>query len=201
MKQNPTINSSKERLVTAKSVFTISLIVTVLTVLSIWLFGLGRHRTIFINSILSTSILSLSFFLFLSVGLYKGIKLKDNVGKITDKLKIKIPDISQGLEFSGGMSDIGEGIEGVFLGILFWLLFSVILLIFIWFFGAIFWTMIVFFIAMLYWIFFRALRLVFKNSAKCKNDLTKSAKYGLAYTLLYIFWIYGIILATHYLVA
>ena len=111
-----------------------------------------------------------------------------------------MPDLSGGLELPSGLPDMGEGIAGVILGILAWVLFSVLLLLFIWLFGAIVWTMILVFAAMLYWIFFRALRLVFKNSNKCKDNLTTSIAYGLGYTALYNFWIYGIILATHYLV-
>ncbi len=194
------IKPAKERLVTTTSVFTISIIVICLTVLSIWLFGLGKHRTIFINSILSTSILSLSFFLFLTIGLYKGIKLKDNIGKITGRVKIKVPDLS-GIDISGGIPDFGDGFGEIILAILFWLFFSVILLILIWFFGSLLWTMTLFFIAMLYWIFFRALRLVFKNSKKCKDNITKSMGYAIGYSTLYIFWIYAIIFISHYLVA
>ena len=195
------IKTTNKRLVTTRTVFTVTIIVSTLTVIGIWLFGLGQHRTIYENSILSTSILSVVFFLFLTIGLYNGIKLKDDLGKITDKIKIdKMPDLSGGLELPSDLPDLGEGIAGVFLGILAWVLFSVLLLLFIWLFGAIVWTMILVFAAMLYWIFFRALRLVFKNSNKCKDNLTTSIAYGLGYTALYNFWIYGIILATHYLV-
>jgi hypothetical protein len=190
----------KGRLVTTNSVFSISLIVIALTIISIWLFGLGQHRTIFINSIFSTSVLSTSFFLFLTIGLYRGIKLKDNIGKITDKLNITKPDLSGGFDIAPDIPDIGEGIEGLIVSVLFWLFFSVILLIFIWLFGAIFWTMVLFFIAMLYWIFFRTLRLVFKNSIKCKDNLFKSIAYGIGYTTLYNFWIYGIIFSSHFLI-
>jgi len=65
----------KRSYITTQSAFTITLIVIVLTVLSVWLFGLGQHRTIFINTILSTGLLTLAFFLFIFIGLYKGVKL------------------------------------------------------------------------------------------------------------------------------
>jgi hypothetical protein len=201
LQQQNDIKPIDKKLVTSKTVFTVTIVVIVLTILSIWLFGLGQHRTIFENSILSTTILSVAFFLFLTVGLYKGIKLKDDIGKLTDKIKIdKIPDLSGGLELSSDIPDVGEGISVIILGILAWFLFSILILLFIWFFGAVIWTMILVFAAMLYWIFFRALRLVFKNSNKCKGDLTSSIAYGIGYTILYNFWIYGIILATHYLI-
>lgn len=201
MQQQNEIKKTYKNFVTSRTIITVSIIVAVLTILSIWFFGLGQHRTIFENSLLSTSILSIAFFLFLTIGLYKGIKLKDDIGKITDKIKIdKMPDLSTGLELPGDIPDAGEGFAGIILGILAWFLVSILLLLFIWFFGAVFWTMILVFAAMLYWIFFRALRLVFKNSNKCKENLSRSVAYGLGYTTLYNFWIYGIILATHYLV-
>lgn len=201
MQQQNEIKKTYKNFVTSRTIITVSIIVALLTILSIWLFGLGQHRTIFENSLLSTSILSIAFFLFLTIGLYKGIKLKDDIGKIADKIKIdKMPDLSTGLELPGDIPDAGEGFAGIILGILAWFLVSILLLLFIWFFGAVFWTMILVFAAMLYWIFFRALRLVFKNSNKCKENLSRSVAYGLGYTTLYNFWIYGIILATHYLV-
>jgi len=201
VQQQNEIKKTYKNFVTSRTIITVSIIVAVLTILSIWFFGLGQHRTIFENSLLSTSILSIAFFLFLTIGLYKGIKLKDDIGKITDKIKIdKMPDLSTGLELPGDIPDAGEGFAGIILGILAWFLVSILLLLFIWFFGAVFWTMILVFAAMLYWILFRALRLVFKNSNKCKENLSRSVAYGLGYTTLYNFWIYGIILATHYLV-
>jgi len=86
------------------------------------------------------------------------------------------------------------------MGAVVWFLFSIALMVFMWLFSALMWTMVLVFVAMLYWIFFRALRLVFKNSNKCKGNLASSAAYGIGYTILYNFWIYGIILAAHYLV-
>ncbi|QNA43049.1 hypothetical protein [Lacibacter sediminis] len=199
MHQNET-KAAKRILVTSKSILLITIPVSALTIFSIWFWGLGEHRTLFENSILSTSILSIAFFLFLTIGLYKGIKLKDDLGKITDKIKIdNIPDLS-GMELSGDMLDADEGIAGIIFGIIAWLLFSIFLIVFIWFFSAIVWAMILAFAAMLYWIFFRALRLVFKNSNKCKGKLMSSMLYGLGYTVLYNFWIYGIMLTTHYLI-
>lgn len=188
-----------KRLVTTKNIFIVSLLVAVLTILSIWLFGLGQHRSLYVNSILSTTILSVSFFLFITVGLYKGIKLKDDLGKITDKIELnKLPDVS-GMDFS--ISDMGDDIGGLVLGILGWVLVALIAIAVIWILSPILWALILVFAAMLYWIFFRALRLVFKNSPKCRGNLWRSAGFGLTYTVLYNFWIYGIILASHYLAA
>ena len=200
MKEQNIIKTTTRKLVTTKTIFKVTLIVIILTILSIWLFGLGQHRTIFENSILSTSILSVAFFLFLTIGLYKGIKLKDDIGKLTDKLEpSKIPNLAEASS-GGDFIMVGDGIEGVILGIFVWLFVTILIAVFLWLFGAVLWTGIIVFMAMLYWIFFRALRLVFKNSNKCKDNLTTSVAYGLGYTTLYNFWIYGIILSTHYLI-
>jgi hypothetical protein len=174
--------------------------VAFLTIVSIWLFGLGKHRSIFSNSLLSTTILSTGFFLFLAIGLYKGIKLKDNLGRITHKGKSQEPVDLSNLHNTSSLLEVGDSIGGFVISIILWLLVTVLIGFFIWFFGVVFWTAITVFVAMLYWIFFRAVRLVFKNSYKCKGKFILSVSYGLLYTLLYNFWIYGIILGVHYLV-
>jgi hypothetical protein len=200
MQQQNDIKPIDKKLVTSKTIFTVTIVVIVLTILGIWLFGLGQHKTIFENSILSTSILSIVFFLFLTLGLYKGIKLKDDIGHLTNKLKpSKIPNLADAVT-GGDFIHVGDGIEGVILSIVLWVIVTILIALFFWLFGAVVWTGIIVFIAMLYWIFFRALRLVFKNSNKCKGVLTTSIAYGLGYTTLYNFWIYGVILATHYLI-
>lgn len=190
----------------SKIVFQISVLVIFLTILGVWLFGVGSHNTIFKNSILSTSILSIAFFLFITIGLFKGAKLKDNLGRITDRYDSKkigiLKNFDLGLDRIGFL-EVGEGIEGlvagIFVNIFIWIAVSIFLTFFIWTFSAFFWILILAFMAMLYWIFFRALRFVFKNSAKCKGKIYISIIYGICYTILYNFWIYGIILALHFL--
>jgi hypothetical protein len=189
-------------LIESRDVFTISLIVAALTILSVFFWGLGRHNTFFENSVISTTILSIAFFVFITAGLYRGIKLKDNLGKITDKFKP--------VDTSGVSSDIrlepvvvGEGIAGILvsivLSILLWILMAILVAVILWVFANGLIISVMAFIAMLYWIFFRALRLVFKNSNKSKGNLMESMKWGVTYTILYNFWIYGIFLLVVYL--
>jgi hypothetical protein len=190
---------TNKKFLTSKAVFTVTMIVAVLTVLSIWLFGLGQHRTVFENSILSTTILSIVFFLFIAIGLYNGMKLKDDIGNLTDKIKISsLPDFSRAGE-EADFLEVGDGIGGIIISIVLWILMTFLIGLFLWLFGAVLWSGVIVFIAMLYWIFFRALRLVFKNSNKCKGNLATSLGYGLFYTVLYTFWVYGIIFISHYL--
>lgn len=178
-----------------------TLAIIILVILSVWLSGTNSHRSLFQNSIVSTSILAAAFFLFISSGLYFGLKLKENVGYILHKNHIKkysdnlsLPDVS-GFDPPA----VGDGIGGIIVSIILWFLISIVFAFLLYFLGFFFWAAILFFAAMLYWIFFRALRLVFKNSKSCKDNLLRSLGFGFFYSFLYISWIYGIIFLVDYL--
>ncbi|KIC61470.1 hypothetical protein [Chryseobacterium taiwanense] len=177
--------------------------IIVLVILSVWLSGTGSHRSLFQNSILSTSILAVSLFLFVSLGLYYGVKLKDNIGSIVSKEKLKkysknTPEIDN---FGTSVPDFSGagGCGEIILAIILWIFVSIVLVFLLYFLGVFFWAVILLFAAMLYWIFFRALRLVFKNSRHCKGQLLRSLTFGFIYSFLYISWIYGIIFLVNYL--
>jgi hypothetical protein len=175
--------------------------IIILVILSVWLSGRDSHRSLFQNSILSTSILAAVFFLFISVGLYYGLKLKENVGKILHKERLKsysdkAPIING---FDSDPPSVGDGIGGIILSIVLWIVFSIVLIFLSYILGLLFWASVLLLAATLYWIFFRALRLVFKNSGKCKGNLLKSLTFGLFYSFLYISWIYGIIFLANYI--
>ncbi|MGR3857486.1 MULTISPECIES: hypothetical protein [Chryseobacterium] len=152
------------------------------------------------NSILSTSVLAGAFFLFITGGLYSGLKLKDNIGNILNKERIqryadKTPKFDS---FEVDIPDAGDGIGGAIISFLAWIVISILLVFLSYFFGLFFWSAVFLLGAILYWIFFRALRLVFKNSGKCKGKVVKSLGLGLFYSFLYISWIYGIIFLIQY---
>ncbi|KQS92644.1 hypothetical protein [Chryseobacterium sp. Leaf394] len=174
-----------------------------LVILCVWISGIHSHRTLFQNSIISTSILAGAFFLFVSLGLYFGLKLKENVGAIVNREKLKsIADKRPKFEgFDGGLPDIGDGdgCAGVILSVVLWFFIGLVAVFLLYFLGIFIWATVLILIAMLYWIFFRALRLVFKNSKHCKDDLVKSFGFGIFYSFLYISWIYGIIFLLHFL--
>jgi len=128
------------------------------------------------------------------------VKLKDDVGNLSSRLKWRNPFNSEispeiALEALPAAEGCGESI----LAVLAWVGIAILALLFLWLFGTLLWSGIVMFIAMLYWIFFRALRLVFKNSNRCKGDVAESIKYAIGYTILYNFWIYGVILGAYYM--
>ncbi|MCS3528857.1 hypothetical protein [Chryseobacterium sp. JUb7] len=175
--------------------------IIILVILSVWFSGIGSHRSLFQNSIVSTSILAGAFFLFISLGLYYGLKLKDNIGHVLNKERIKkISDrgsIIDGFDFDP--TSVGDGLGGIIISIVLWFVISILFTILLYVLGVFFWVVILLFAAMLYWIFFRALRLVFKNSKHCKGNLLKSLAFGFFYSFLYISWIYGIIFLVNYL--
>lgn len=191
---------NRRTLIDSKKIFTISLISVLITIFSVWFYGIGKHKTVIENSLISTSILSIAFFLFITISLYNGTKLKDNLGKLTDKFDSKKLNFLKEINVDGGFGhsipEIGDGIGGIILSIFFWILATIIISYLFFALGAIIWLSILVFLGMLYWIFFRALRLIFKKSSECSGNIERSIFYGLTYTILYNFWIYGIILLT-----
>ncbi|WP_299180357.1 hypothetical protein [uncultured Aquimarina sp.] len=194
-----TKKKSKLSYITTKGIFYITLLVIVITILQVWQFGLEKERTIIENSVLSTTIISVIFFLFITIGLYYGVKLKDNLGKMTDRLDYNREGVSDFFNIDADIPDVGDGCEGIVLSILLWILITILIGVFLWLFGGVLWSVLITFLAMLYWIFFRALRLVFKKSPVCKGNLPKSIRYGISYTVLYNFWIYIIILIAEFI--
>lgn len=187
----------KRQLLPSKSAFIISLIVIPLTIVSVWFYGMGQHKTVIENSLISTSILSLIFFLFITINLYKGAKLKDTLGKFTSHLTTKKTAFLKDINLDAGIiesdSIAGEGIGGLILNIILWLIATIVLSYLFFILGTFIWFSIVLFIAMLYWLFFRAIRLIFKKSPECSGNVEKSVFYGIIYTLIYVSWIYVII--------
>lgn len=93
-----------------------------LVILSVWISGKNSHQTLFQNSILSTSILAIAFFLFVSISLYRGVGLRDNLGKILTKENFNkrmrsTSDFTPNID----VPSIGaDGIGGVILSVLAW---------------------------------------------------------------------------------
>jgi hypothetical protein len=188
------------RLLSAGNVALVSAAVVVVTTVAVWLLGLGQHRTLFANSLISTSILFAAFFIFTIVGLYHGVKLRDDVGSLTDRISRKHFPGTSGFDTLPDFDfSEGHGILGILAAIVMAVVVAILAVFVIWLVGALLWTGILVFAAMLYWVFFRALRLVFKNSNCCRGRLGASLWEGFWYASLYTVWIYGIIMAAHYL--
>jgi len=181
-----------------KSVFIVSLAVIGLTSLTVYIIGIDFNRSLTSNLYISLGIIATALFLFMTYGLYNGIGLIDNFPKFRsfksgDILGHTTPDLG------GPIIDAGEGIGGVLMSILLWIGMTILLIVLLIVLEAIFWFSLFILLTMLYWIFFRALKLVFSKSKETKGALGRSVLYSLAYTSLYVGWIFGIVYITELL--
>ena len=198
MKTLPERISNRPILISSSDAFYTSLWVLGITAFIVFAQGIHNHRSLFENSLLTTSILSIAFSIFIAIGLYRGVKLKNDVKRLNEKLD---SGLFSGTQISPDLPgiEIGDDIGGIIVGILLWILTAILIIVLAWLFSAIVVSTVILFMAMLYWIFYRALRLVFKKSHICRNNLPKSIGYALLYTVLYNIWIYGVVIGMHYL--
>lgn len=187
------IHKPRRKLVIARPVFILTLVTMLVIITGVWLSGLKQHHPVFHNALFSTGAISIVFFTLLSAGLYQGVKLRDDLGKITDRINFKkLPD------WPGIDLPIFDG-DGIF-GLLAAIILGILALVLLYFLGILVWMLTLLLCALLYRIFFRGLRYVFRHGSRCKGQLNYSVLYGIGYTVLYSCWIYGIIFALHYLV-
>lgn len=184
----------KQSYLPIKKIFIITSCIVILTLLFTVLWGLECQKNIYEISLVSLTILSLTLFLFLVVSLYKGSELNDTDDKIDIVGTPDIPDIN-----TLGHIDLGgEGIAGLLMGILLWIVVSVLFIILLWIFTTIIWAGAIVCIGMVYWVFFQAIKMVLKHSSTCKNNITLSIKYAGLYSILYTFWIYALVFIANY---
>jgi hypothetical protein len=126
----------------------------------------------------------------MSIGLYRGYKLKDNLGKIIDSFKPKT-DFLDSSWTPDNPTDltIGDGCEGIVASAILWILVTIAIGMFLFIFGNFVWFSILLLLAILYWIFFRGLRIVFKKSSICQGDFLLSIKYASMYTVFSTLWL------------
>lgn len=184
---------------TTKLVVSMTLIVVAMIVILDYFIVLKSHKSLYENLLFILLLLSITFFVFITFGLYKGFKLKENIGKLTDHIDAKkLPDFSGGFPdisaVSEGLGGIAEGLGGLFIAVV----CALALVLIGWFFVLSAWFILIFLAAVLYWVYFRALRLVFKRSGVCQGNMMISLKYAGLYSLLYTSWIFAFIVTLHY---
>src|SRR4051794_38585081 len=74
-------------LINATMIFTATLVVIPVVTLLVYLTGLKSHRSLYLNAIASSCILSSALIIFLTAGLYNGWKMKDKLGSIIHRIK------------------------------------------------------------------------------------------------------------------
>lgn len=174
-----------------KTVTVVALIVAALSAGSIFFFG---HRSIFAETELTLGAIAMALFLFLTIGLYHGVRVRRrDIPSLTFQ-----PIAADRFNFDSGVPDLdcpidaaGEGCLYLLLGILFWAIAIVVILFLTWLLVNLgIWLGVVLAPA-LTWMFYRALRLVFAHSRQCKGKLWPSAGKACLYTILYTGWLFA----------
>lgn len=203
----PILNTKVVALITLPVIVTITVLVFVLS-----------DRSIFVESQITLAVISLCLFVFLTTGLYRGVRLerpaKDELDRSVEQYEARKtttgphpadifgflfsfgpPNLShvdlQHIDLPGS-SDVGDDLVGCLLSLGLWIVVLGLLAILIWILTQ-FIAALPIFDVVLYWIFYRALRVVFARSRVCRGRLLRSMGYGLLYTMLYTGWIFALL--------
>lgn len=193
------ISSTKPRYLvwSTKTIVLISLPMVALTaVLVFWL----SKSSAWIEWQLTLLILSVCLFVFLTVGLYLGVRLK-RLAPVTGR-SANLNDLGLPLDVSGpavapmhvdlpGLPDVGDDLVGCLLSIVLWLVVTILVAVVFWLAMQILIVGLPALLLGIYWVYYRALRIVFGKSRVCKGKLLPSLGYGLLYTTLYMGWLFA----------
>ena len=174
-----------------KTVFIVSLLVIGVMALTVWLTGIQYHRALTTNFYLALGII---LFVFMSYGLYKGVGLKDDFPKYQSYKTGTFMEYDAAGRFKMPDTDMGDGLAGVLLSIVLWVVMGIVFLLMLLFLEVLFWFSLFILIMMLYWVFFSALKQVFSKAAQTRGNLFLALAYALGYTLLYTGWLFGIVM-------
>ncbi len=199
----------------AKAVLLIALPVVVTIALLVFVLS---DRSVFVETQITLLLISLCLFAFLTVGLYRGVRLqqpdKDDIAYAIQQFDSRNQGSNRGwldlfvslfLYFPPDLShwqaphinlpdlpDTGDDWVGALVAILMWVLVLAALVALMWVLAQFIAILPV--LAMgLCWVFYRALRIVFAKSRVCKGQWRRSAGYGLVYTVVYVGWIFALL--------
>ncbi|WP_232731488.1 hypothetical protein [Tenacibaculum sp. SZ-18] len=89
--------------------------------------------------------------------------------------------------------EVGDGISGIIVSIVLWIVMSIVFVLLLALLEVVFWFSLLIILGMLYWLFFRALKLVFNKSNETKGSIQRAIFYVLSYTSMYVGWLFGIV--------
>ena len=182
---------AKQTYLKGKSVFIVSIVSITITCLTIYYTGQNFNRSLSDNLYLSLVIIASALFIFMTTGLYKGIGIEDNFPKYKN---FKTGDLISG---SGSLPEIpigevGDGIGGIIISILLWVVMTIVFFVLLILLEALFWISLFIILSMIYWVFFRALKVVFSKSKITKGNIINSLRYSFLYTITYTGWLFAI---------
>lgn len=167
------------------SVLVYTLIATVAIVVGIdYIFNIKSQHSLYENITVIAICLWFCIAVLSFIGLYNGYKLRDDIGKITNRIDLQKYQFLDGINGGSIPSvDFAESpilfIVGIIAAIAIIAVVSLFVIITSWF-------LLLLISAILYWGIYRVARLVLKNSKICKSDVSKSLKYSMFYTTVYV---------------
>jgi hypothetical protein len=176
-----------------KTITVLCILVIAITATSVFLIG---KKPLFYETELTLAIIAAVLFVFLAVGLYRGVRVRrrdlpgvDIKGVGLDDLTDHLPDANHVPE----PLDVGDGCVGAIVGLLLGIVVGALLMVLLWLLlnlGIVLW---VFLTAALAWLFYLALRQTFGKSRVCKGKLAPTLAYALMYTILYTGWLFALV--------
>jgi hypothetical protein len=184
-------SSRNKFLFSGRSVAKVTFTVIVLIIVIVWLLGFRTHRDLWENALISASVISATLFVFLTLGLYKGIALHDDFTQPVSLRKERKKSGKGGwLEYA----DIPEvDGEGCLVALALWIGIALLYYLFSFLLPAGIEMGMLGFSGLLYWVFYRALHTVFTRSPQCEGSWVKSITQAAFFTILYCGWIFGVI--------
>ena len=192
---------STGNLIKSRTLFLWTLAIVPVLILIVYATGVKDHRPFYVNAIISGSILSVLFLIFIVVGIYNGWQLKDDFESISERINRWRKPKSAALDFTDLPSDLsGEGgLVGLIILILLWIVMGLFGALIIWMIGAVIWVPIVIATALLYWVVYNCYSMIFRKSKHCKGNLAESIRIAILYTGLYAIWTALIVFGIDYL--
>ncbi|MHB8126978.1 MAG: hypothetical protein ACYDEJ_15340 [Desulfitobacteriaceae bacterium] len=182
-------------LLSARTITLLSVITIAVVIILVFVFG---HKSFLVELERSIGIISVILFLFLSHCLYRGVRLKNEPivkGKWRFLRGSEYADVLSNIPVTPSFELASEGLGGIVLAIISWIVFTIVALILLFLLANVVWGVIFVLAVVVYWIFYRALRLALVKSRICKGKLMSSLGYGLLFTTMYSGWIYGVLFA------
>jgi len=173
-----------------------------IAVTAVLVFILG-HRSFLAEAELTAGIIAITLFLFLTYGLYRGIRVRKEAVTLPSGGDFPLSDAADAVLNVGWVDptalgfDIDSGCLGVVVGVLVAILVMVLLVVLGWLLLPVVWGVLAVLILAVFWVFNRALRQVFARSRRCRGDRAASLGYAFLYTVLYTGWLFIVAWGVH----
>lgn len=152
---------------------------------------------------ITLGIVAAGLFIFLAVGLYRGVRLEEPVVEDPHKpfgsegfdvgsavgLATALPAPDLKLDIAD-MGDSGNDLVGCLVSIVLWIVIAIVLAVLFWVLVQALAFVLPWVLLALYWLFYRALKVVFEKTAVTRGKLAPSLGYALLFTLLYTGWLF-----------